>query len=1126
MRTTMQTIHNSILTNLNKVTTDMFRLNNQISSGKQINKISDDPVNLVSALGLRTSLTEIEQYQENLVYGDSVITASEKTLTQIKELAMRAKTLALGLINADKIPENRTNAAIEIHHLWEEAIILANTQLNGKYIFGGYRTTGYTDAEPAPFVKDARDGYHINGASLTRMEEKLTGLVSNAPAQDIDSANNDLIINGENIGVTAPGGIIDLTTGPLVDGLNMDGANNLKSAINADSSSVIATLTTLYQGAAAVTDPGATTATFYINGETVNVTTGGAGVNAVAQDISDAINAISDLTGVTAEVGDGTNGGTGDGAGVGADRIVLKNARTGDETAITINGLSAGEIALTGLANVSQGVDATHNTGEISLSSASAFEITTSAADDTILNLIGLGSGSKGFADEAADGELIYGSRLATGDLTVNGTEVTTQADSVSTVYADISAAAKAASINNNTSTLGVSAEVTPADLRASGAVEAGTETTKLTGTIEDALAINAGDLAINGTPTISAVNVVGAPSNGLHMQRTSDIKDAVDEISSSTGVTANLTTLYAGVAATTGGTSTVSFTLNGVTVDINANGSGPIEISLQAVNAINALSDQTGVTATRGDDNNGGVTNSIVLYNTLQGDETPIIVSGLNAAETLRIGLSDTAASGQIADATHNTGKITFSSESQFTLSSPNNPTDDLILKELGLDGGEVETGISGDLEDDGELEYGSTPVYLATGDLLINGIDIFHNSTAITNHDSTNALINAINDQESLTGVVAGRDSAGRLILTATDGRNMHIQTSARGEKVTHLNGGTPVPNSKVYFGKVRLLSSREFKLESNITPTDGIETGLESLGLAGGSTITGQTGDTAGDGEILINTIYHENGYVRYAGDRDNDIAIKIGSQSTVEINKNGKDAVFDTGVFSVLKNFEDYLRGQNYKAVTGSYQATDTSVTISNGGTGLELEERITSGSFTVTVTSHDTTPSQTFFSTEININPSEDTLEDIAQRLNGIPGLTASWNAGGYLEIESNDPDRYSFNLTDDTSEFLDVTGITSEDIQVSSLSDSIAELDILMDNLTTQISDFGARSNRILVQEQIYVNLELSISESLSEKEDTDLIEALMDLKNKEVAYQAALSAAAKTMQLSLVDYL
>ena len=1110
MRITTQSIHYNILTNLNKITSDMNRINNQISSGKQMSTISDNPVNLVTALGLRSNLTQITSYQDNLKFGDKSITAAENALTKMKDLALRAKTLAIQLANGSMTPENRSSAAEEVQHLFESAITLGNTSVNGKYIFGGYRTTGYTEVEPTPFIQDARDGYFVNGAAQTRMEERLTGAVDNSAAL----VAGDLLLNGVSVGGVA-------LNVALTNGLNMGGANNLKTAITAAGSGVTARLTTLYAGAAA-TAPGAAPLTFYLNGTAVNVTTGGVSATQTATDVAAAINAQSDLTGVTAEVGNalGDNGGV-------TDSVILKNSRKGDEAAIALTGLSAAEEAITGFTNnTNQSADAGHNTGEISLSSTSAFAITTSdSASDSILDLLSLGGGSIGFADKAADGALVYGSKIGATDLLINGLAVTTQSDGLSDVYADISAAAKAEAVNSRTTEHGVTAQITPATLRASTAVDAGTETGKLSGTVNNALDINAGDLAINGISTLTAVGILGVPVNGLNTQRASELKDAINEISASSGVTASLTTLSAGNAATTGGTAATSFTLNGVAVAVNANGTTPSAIAEQVVAAINAVSAQTGVTAVRGDGNNGGVLDSIVLSNSLPGDETAIVVAGLTAAETARTGLNNAS---QAADATHNTGAITFSAESAFTLSSPNNLSDDLILQEFSLDGGEYNTGVSGDLAGDGGLEYGSTPAYLGTGDLRINGIDIFTKTTAITAQDDTNALINAINAKQAQTKVIAGRDSSGNLILTAVDGRNLHVETSALGEKVTRLNGGSPVPNSKVYFGEVRLSAGREFFLESDTTTVGAltVETGFAALGLSGGQTATGITGDTADDGSIFVNTINYENGYVRYAGDREHDFAVNVGPQSTIEVGKNGMSAIMDTGIFTVLKNLADAFRGENYTTLNGAAKALDTSALMNSGETGLALEDELRNGSFTLVVSNHDTSPPTTHSSVTINIDTAKDSLTDIASRINGVPGISASWSADGHLQINSDDPERYTFDLSDDTSNFLRVTGSETDNIQVSNISRSISELDDLMQNLATQISDFGARANRIIVQQQIYSNLELSTTENLSEKEDTDLAKALLELKGKELAYEAALASAAKTMQLSLLDFL
>ncbi len=77
-----------------------------------------------------------------------------------------------------------------------------------------------------------------------------------------------------------------------------------------------------------------------------------------------------------------------------------------------------------------------------------------------------------------------------------------------------------------------------------------------------------------------------------------------------------------------------------------------------------------------------------------------------------------------------------------------------------------------------------------------------------------------------------------------------------------------------------------------------------------------------------------------------------------------------------------------------------------------------------------------------------------------------------------------------------------------------------------MKEIASQVSSCGATYNRITVQSQIYDDLDLAIQENLSNKEDTDLVEAAMQLAAKTTAYEAALAAAAKVTELSLVDFL
>jgi flagellar hook-associated protein 3 FlgL len=74
--------------------------------------------------------------------------------------------------------------------------------------------------------------------------------------------------------------------------------------------------------------------------------------------------------------------------------------------------------------------------------------------------------------------------------------------------------------------------------------------------------------------------------------------------------------------------------------------------------------------------------------------------------------------------------------------------------------------------------------------------------------------------------------------------------------------------------------------------------------------------------------------------------------------------------------------------------------------------------------------------------------------------------------------------------------------------------------------ITDTQASVGARTARVEQAQQAAGDAELSLKNSLSEVENTDLAKATVDLKLQEVAYQAALAATARVMQPSLLDFL
>lgn len=82
------------------------------------------------------------------------------------------------------------------------------------------------------------------------------------------------------------------------------------------------------------------------------------------------------------------------------------------------------------------------------------------------------------------------------------------------------------------------------------------------------------------------------------------------------------------------------------------------------------------------------------------------------------------------------------------------------------------------------------------------------------------------------------------------------------------------------------------------------------------------------------------------------------------------------------------------------------------------------------------------------------------------------------------------------------------------------------ELDAHFESINNVISNIGIKTNRLETKESVISDFELTLTEQKSDIEDVDITEAATDLALKETAYQAALSATAKIVSISLVDYI
>ena len=140
MRVATPTVYRDIQQNIVSLYSDLNQMQEKVSSGKNFNSPSDNPVAMVNSLGLSDTLAQIQQYQTNMNTANEWLSTSETALNQVSQLAASAQQIAAQFSSGSQSADVQTEAESQVDGLIDEAIDLGNTQLNGKYIFAGYQT--------------------------------------------------------------------------------------------------------------------------------------------------------------------------------------------------------------------------------------------------------------------------------------------------------------------------------------------------------------------------------------------------------------------------------------------------------------------------------------------------------------------------------------------------------------------------------------------------------------------------------------------------------------------------------------------------------------------------------------------------------------------------------------------------------------------------------------------------------------------------------------------------------------------------------------------------------------------------------------------------------------------------
>ncbi len=360
--------------NLGKSQNDLSKSMQRLSSGLRINSAKDDAAGLAISDRMTSQIRGLNQAVRNSNDGISLAQTAEGALQETTNILQRMRELAVQSANDTNSASDRSSLQAEVNQLKQEMNRIAETtEFNGKKLLDGSLTS-------AQFQVGANANQTI---SFGIRSAEASNLGNNALTSNNDTANSAIEVATS----AAAGSSINDVTAQTLTIVGGEGSQTA-SVTAGDSAAVIAGNINAVSVDTGVTATAETTATLSALSANGSVTFDLQGTNTTAIGINATVLS-DDLTNLATAINDQA-GNTGIRATLSNDKASIElNQSGGDDIKVSdfLHGTAGETINLTGseatdvTIGAAVGTDSSTVGGEISFSSASTFNVTSSVAN-------------------------------------------------------------------------------------------------------------------------------------------------------------------------------------------------------------------------------------------------------------------------------------------------------------------------------------------------------------------------------------------------------------------------------------------------------------------------------------------------------------------------------------------------------------------------------------------------------------------------------------------------------------------------------------------------------------------------------------------------------------------------
>lgn len=157
MKTTLTATYRTLQSQVSRANTKLQQYQETAASGIKLKTPSDDPSAVASVISIQSQMRSSERYQTTIASATGQLSNLDSTLGQFENLMVQAKEIVLATGNGALSQGDIDTYAQQFSLLKEEVYSLANTQIEGKYLFSGYaiNTKPFPDSSnPADYQGD------------------------------------------------------------------------------------------------------------------------------------------------------------------------------------------------------------------------------------------------------------------------------------------------------------------------------------------------------------------------------------------------------------------------------------------------------------------------------------------------------------------------------------------------------------------------------------------------------------------------------------------------------------------------------------------------------------------------------------------------------------------------------------------------------------------------------------------------------------------------------------------------------------------------------------------------------------------------------------------------------------